>query len=96
MKNQYDEKMEAWLKTQPMRVPNGLSISDTYTTMKWTTIEDTQPMSIHQPHNKKWYNNVDTKKLNEFRAIINGHGWKTPRVVERKPVVENPDLWEDY
>ena len=22
--------------------------------------------------------------------------WKTPRVVEKKPVVENPDLWEDY
>ena len=31
MKNQYGEKMEAWLKKQPMRDGNGLSISDTYT-----------------------------------------------------------------
>ena len=52
----YGKRMEAWLKTQPMRVPNGLEISDT----------------------------------------ITGVHWKTPRVVEKKPVVENPDLWEDY
>ena len=31
MKNQYDEKMEAWLKKQPMRDGNKMSISDTYT-----------------------------------------------------------------
>ena len=96
MNKSYGKRMESWIRKHPMREANGLSISDTYTTMKWTTIEDTQPMSIHQPHSKKWYNNVDTKKLNEFRAIINGHGWREPRVVEKKPVVENPDLWEDY
>ena len=27
----YGDKMEAWLKKQPMRHGNGLSISDTYT-----------------------------------------------------------------
>ena len=27
---------------------------------------------------------------------ITGMNWKTPRVVEKKPVVRNPDLWEDY
>ncbi len=96
MNKSYGKRMEAWIRKQPMREPNGLSISDTYTTMKWTTIEDTQPIEDRQPHNKKWYNNVDTKKLNEFRAIINGHNWREPRVVEKKPVVENPDLWEDY
>ena len=74
MKKQYNEKMEAWLKKQPMRNANGLSISDTYTTM-----EAIQPMKIFQPKEKK----VDTKKLNEYRALINGHGWREPRVVEK-------------
>jgi hypothetical protein len=32
---QYGDKMEAWLKKQPMRHGNGLSISDTYT--RWRT-----------------------------------------------------------
>ena len=32
---QYGDKMEAWLKKQPMRDGNGLSISDTYT--RWRT-----------------------------------------------------------
>ena len=31
MKKQYGEKMEAWLKKQPMRDGNKMSISDTYT-----------------------------------------------------------------
>jgi hypothetical protein len=74
----YSDKMEAWLKKQPMRNANGLSISDTYTTMKLTPIEDRQPMSIFQPKEKK----VDTKKLNEYRALMLGHGWREPRVVE--------------
>jgi hypothetical protein len=65
--------MEAWLKKQPMRNANGLSISDTYTTM-----EAIQPMKIFQPKEKK----VDTKKLNEYRALMLGHGWREPRVVE--------------
>ena len=73
MKKQYGEKMEAWLKKQPMRDGNGLSISDTYTTM-----EDMQPMKIFQPKEKK----VDTKKLNEYRALMLGHGWREPKVVE--------------
>jgi len=70
----YEERFEAWLKKQPMREANGLSISDTYTTM-----EAIQPMKIFQPKEKK----VDTKKLNEYRALINGHGWREPRVVEK-------------
>ena len=89
MNKSYGKRMESWIRKHPMREANGLSISDTYTTVK-------DDNSILQPHSKKWYNNVDTKKLNEFRAIINGHGWREPRVVEKKPVVENPDLWEDY
>ena len=31
MKKQYGDKMEAWLKKQPMRDGNKMSISDTYT-----------------------------------------------------------------
>ena len=31
MSKDYSDKMEAWLKKQPMRNANGLSISDTYT-----------------------------------------------------------------
>jgi hypothetical protein len=31
VKKQYGEKMEAWLKKQPMRDGNKMSISDTYT-----------------------------------------------------------------
>ena len=79
MSKDYSDKMEAWLKKQPMRNANGLSISDTYTTMKLTPIEDRQPMSIFQPKEKK----VDTKKLNEYRALMLGHGWREPRVVEK-------------
>ena len=75
----YEERFEAWLKKQPMRIPNKLSISDTYTTMKLTPIEDRQPMSIFQPKEKK----VNTKKLNEYRALMLGHGWREPRVVEK-------------
>ena len=56
MNRSYGKRMESWIRKYPMRVPNGLSISDT----------------------------------------ITGMNWKTPRVVERKPIVENPDLWEDY
>ncbi len=56
MNKSYGKRMEAWIRKQPMREPNGLSISDT----------------------------------------ITGVHWNTPRVVEKKPVVENPDLWEDY
>ena len=41
MNRSYGKRMESWIQKQPMREPNGLSISDTYTTMKWTTIEDT-------------------------------------------------------
>jgi hypothetical protein len=65
--------MEAWLKKQPMRNANGLSISDTYTTM-----ETIQPMKIFQPKENK----VDTKHLNKLRALMLGHGWREPRVVE--------------
>ena len=64
MSKDYSDKMEAWLKKQPMRNANGLSISDTYTTM--------------QPKEEE----VDTKHLNELRAIMLGHGWREPRVVE--------------
>ena len=35
MSKDYSDKMEAWLKKQPMRNANGLSISDTYT--RWRT-----------------------------------------------------------
>ena len=73
MSKDYSDKMEAWLKKQPMRIANKLSISDTYTTM-----EAIQPMKIFQPKEKK----VDTKKLNEYRALMLGHGWREPRVVE--------------
>jgi hypothetical protein len=41
-------------------------------------MEAIQPMKIFQPKEKK----VDTKKLNEYRALMLGHGWREPRVVE--------------